>query len=179
VSGGPSDHGSDVPAEPRLRRYRPGDGPAVRAVHERALRDAGTDPADVPGNDDLHSIESAYLASDGEFLVVDCGTADDPEVVATGGYKPTDGREDGSPESETRTVELFRMAVAPERQGEGHGVRVLSGLERRAREHGFERVVLSTATRQDSAGFYAAHGYRETGRERYGEYELIGFEKRL
>ena len=178
MSGGPSDRGSDVPAEPRLRRYRPGDGPAVRAVHERALHDAGTDPADVPGNDDLHSIESAYLASGGEFLVVDCGTANDPEVVATGGYKPTERRE-GSSGSEPGTVELFRMAVAPERQGEGHGARVLAGLERRAREHGFERVVLSTAARQDSAGFYAAHGYHETGREPYGEYELIAFEKRL
>ena len=159
--------------ETRLRRYRPGDGPAVRAVHERALRDAGTDPADVPGNDDVERIGSAYLDAGGEFLVVDRGTAADPEVVATGGYRPVDERNGGE------TVELFRMAVAPEHQGEGHGARVLAGLERRAREDGFHRVVLSTAARQDSAGFYAAHGYRETGREGYGEYELVGFEKRL
>jgi predicted N-acetyltransferase YhbS len=163
--------------ESRLRRYRPGDGPAVRAVHERALRDAGTAPADVPGNEDLRHIESAYLESGGEFLVVDLGTAADPEVVATGGFKPA-AEGDTSGDGVT-TVELFRMAVAPEHQGEGHGGRVLSGLERRASERGFERVVLSTAVRQDSAGFYAAHGYRETGRERYGEYELIDFEKRL
>lgn len=158
--------------EPRLRRYRPGEGPAVRAVHQRALRDAGTDPADVPGNDDLRRVESAYLESGGEFLVVDLDTPEEQRVVATGGYKPVD-------DDATRTVELFRMAVAPEHQGEGHGSRILAGLERRARESGFERVVLSTAARQDSAGFYAAHGYRETGHEQYGEYELIGFEKRL
>jgi GNAT superfamily N-acetyltransferase len=164
--------GESGPAvEPTLRRYRPVDGPAVRAVHERALRDAGTDPADVPGNDDLRRIESAYLDAGGEFLVVDRGTPTEPEVVATGGYKPVEGR--------SGTVELFRMAVAPERQGEGHGARLLAGLERHARERGFERVGLSTAVRQDSAGFYAAHGYRETGRERYGEYELVRFEKRL
>ena len=161
--------------EPRLRRYHPGDGPAVRAVHERALRAAGTDPSDVPGTDDLRRVESAYLDAGGEFLVVDRGTAGDPEVVATGGYKPTSG--DG--EDEPRTVELFRMAVAPEHQGEGYGARVLTGLERRAHERGAERVVLRTAARQGSVGFYAAHGYRETGRERYGEYELVGFEKRL
>ena len=165
--------GPDSPPEPRLRRYRPGDGSAVRAVHERALRDAGTDPADVPGNDDLRRVESAYLGSGGEFLVVDCGTSEEPMVVATGGYRPAGG------DAGTGTVELFRMAVLPGRQGEGHGARVLSGLERRARERGVERVVLSTAARQGSAGFYAAHGYRETGREPYGEYELIGFEKHL
>jgi GNAT superfamily N-acetyltransferase len=170
VSGDP---GPGSAHDPRLRRYRPGDGPGVRAVHERALRDAGTDPADVPGNDDLRRVESAYLDVGGEFLVVDRGTPGEPEVIATGGYRPVDA--DRGP----RTVELFRMAVVPEHQGEGHGARVLSGLERRAREHGADRVVLSTAARQDSAGFYAAHGYRETGRERYGEYELVGFEKRL
>ncbi|MFC6940056.1 GNAT family N-acetyltransferase [Salinirubellus sp. GCM10025818] len=160
-------------ADPRVRRYRPGDGPAVRAVHERALREAGTDPDDVPGNDDLRRIERAYLDSGGEFLVVDLGTSGASEVVATGGYKPAEG------EGGTETVELFRMAVAPEHQGEGYGGRVLSALERRAKESGFERAVLSTAARQGSAGFYAAHGYRETGRERYGAYELVRFEKRL
>lgn len=161
---------------PRLRRYHQGDGPAVRSVHERALRDAGTDPADVPGNDDLERIEAAYFESGGEFLVVDCGTRTAPNVIATGGYRPVDGSVEDTGRG---TAELFRMAVAPERQGEGHGARVLSGLERRARGSGFERVVLSTAARQGSAGFYAAHGYHETGRERYGEYELIGFEKPL
>lgn len=168
MNGGPG-----TPSDPRLRRYRPGDGPAVRAVHERALRDAGTDPADVPGNDDLRRVESAYLGAGGEFLVVDLGISEERRVVATGGYRPADG--DGAP----RTVELFRMAVLPDHQGEGHGARVLAGLERRARESGFERVVLTTAARQGSAGFYAAHGYRKTGRKSYGEYELIEFEKRL
>ena len=159
--------------DPRIRRYRPGDGTAVRSVHERALREAGTDPEDVPDNDDLRRVERAYLGSGGEFLVVDLGTTGEPQVVATGGYKPAD--EDGG----TETAELFRMAVLPEFQGQGHGGRVLAGLERRAKDSGFERVVLSTAARQGSGGFYAAHGYRETGRERYGEYELVRFEKQL
>ncbi|MEF8840308.1 MAG: GNAT family N-acetyltransferase [Haloarculaceae archaeon] len=166
MSGGP---------HPGLRRYRPGDGPAVRAVHERALRAAGTDPADVSSNDDLRRVESASLDAGGEFLVVDRGTEADPEVVATGGYKPASGDGEEGP----RTVELFRMVVAPEHQGEGYGARVLVGLERRAHERGAEQVVLTTAARQGSVGFYAAHGYRETGREWSGEYELVGFEKRL
>lgn len=159
----------------RVRRYRPGDGPAVRAVHERALRDAGTDPDDVPGNEDLWGIERAYFGSGGEFLVVDLGPSGEPEVVATGGYRP-EPVEGGRG---TETVELFRMAVAPGHQGEGYGGRVLSELERRASASGSQRVVLTTAARQGSAGFYAAHGHRETGREGYGEYELVRFGKLL
>jgi GNAT superfamily N-acetyltransferase len=161
--------------DPRIRRYQPGDGPAVRTIHERALREAGTDPDDVPGNDDLLRVECAYLDSGGEFLVVDLGTSGDSEVVAAGGYKPAPAEG----ERGTEVVELFRMAVAPEHQGEGHGSRLLSALERHARMDGVERAVLSTAVRQGSAGFYAARGYRETGRERHGEYELVRFEKRL
>ena len=53
----------------RLRTYDPRDEAAVRALHEWALRDAGVDPADVPGTDDLNAIEASYLDAGGEFVV--------------------------------------------------------------------------------------------------------------
>lgn len=151
----------------RLRRATNADSEAIIALHECALREAGTDPTDVPGTDDLHDVEGSYHDAGGVFYVVE---APDGAVVAMGGARPV----------EAGTVELFRVAVAPERQREGHGARILDALESFAREADHERVVLETAARQASATeFYPARGYRETGRRHHGEYELVAFEKRL
>jgi GNAT superfamily N-acetyltransferase len=172
----------------RLRRYEPDDGAAVRRLHERALADAGTDPADVPGTEDLRAIEATYLAAGGEFLVGLVSDAEaapavprvaDGALVAMGGYLPSEAGHD-----DERTVEgaaeLHRMRVAPAHQREGHGRRLLAALERRAREAGFERLLATTAARQRaSTRFYPAEGYTETGRSTHGDYELVHFEKRL
>ena len=52
----------------QFRRYDPRDEDAVWRLHEWAMEAAGTDPADIPGTEDLRRIESAYLDG-GEFLV--------------------------------------------------------------------------------------------------------------
>ena len=52
-----------------LREYDRRDADAVWRLHELALRDAGTDPADVPGTDDLRDVETAYLDVGGAFFV--------------------------------------------------------------------------------------------------------------
>jgi len=154
--------GSD---EPVVRRYEPGDEAAIRDVFERAMREAGTDPADIPGTRDLEWVEAAYVETGGEFLVVEVGG----EVVAIGGLVV-----DGD------VAELFRIAVDPAHQREGHGSRLLAALEDAARERGAERVVLTTASRQESAvAFYPKHGYEQTGSDRDGEYRLRHYEKRL
>jgi ribosomal protein S18 acetylase RimI-like enzyme len=155
----------DPPGEPVVRRYEPGDEPAVKRVFQRAMRDAGTDPADVPGTQDLDWVEAAYLDHGGEFLVVEA----DGAVVATGGLVV-----DGD------VGELFRVAVDPDHQRAGHGSRLLAALEDAARERGAERMVLTTAQRQDAAvDFYPDHGYEQTGHDRHGEYHLSHFAKRL
>lgn len=150
-----------------LRRYRPADRDAVWRLHDRALRDAGTGPDDVPGVDDLDRVEQAYLR-DGEFLVVD---VPDGEVVAMGGIRV---------DADGATAEVRRMRVAPDRQRDGLGSLILHGLQRAARDRGVERIVLTTAARQTAATrFYPARGYQEMGRRRAGTYELVRFEKRL
>ena len=154
--------GSD---EPVVRRYEPGDEAAIRDVFERAMREAGTDPADIPGTRDLKWVEAAYVETGGEFLVVEVGG----EIVACGGLGV-----DGD------VAELFRVAVDPTHQREGHGSRLLEALETAARDRGAERVVLTTAGRQKSAvAFYPKHGYEGTGIDRDGEYRLRHFAKRL
>ena len=148
-----------------VRRYRPSDADAVRRLHERVLRDAGTDPADVPGTDDIENVEAAYIDSGGEFLVVE----DDGEVVAIGGLKV-----DGT------AGELFRMRVAVDRQGEGIGSELLAALEDAARERGVETLTAETARRQRNAvHFYPANGYEPVDTSPRGEYTLIDYEKDL
>ncbi|MCC5854767.1 MAG: GNAT family N-acetyltransferase/hotdog fold thioesterase [Idiomarina sp.] len=49
------------------------------------------------------------------------------------------------------------MAVAPERQGEGHGVTLIHALEMLALEQGAERVIINS--RDNTLGFYVRCGY--------------------
>ncbi|QGA84138.1 GNAT family N-acetyltransferase [Halomicrobium sp. LC1Hm] len=176
-------------SELTLRQYDPRDAHAVWELHEWAMRVAGTDPADVPGTDDLRAIETQYLDAGGAFLVGIGDGEDDsdaavPEtfdgpVVAMGGLLPSESGHD-----DERTVpgaaELHRMRVAPPMQGRGHGRDLLAALERRAAQLGFETLLATTAVRQEAAArFYPAAGYREVDRSVQGEYELIHFEKTL
>jgi GNAT superfamily N-acetyltransferase len=189
---------ADASTDLTLRPYDPRDAAAVWTLHEWALSDAGTDPAAVPGTDDLRRVESAYLDAGGAFLVGVVPTdapagereSDDrfdrrpPEtfdgrLVAMGGSVPT---ESGRAEERAvdDAVELHRMRVAPTHQRRGYGRAVLYALEDEARDAGFGRVLATTARRQQSAvAFYPSEGYREVGRSSAGEYELIHFEKEL
>lgn len=178
----------------RFRRYAAPDRDAVVALNEWALRDAGVDPADIPGNDDLHDVETAYIEAGGTFLVGVVAAAErrgrqpqiashrslstgDGVVVAMGGYLPSEaGYED------ERTVpggaELHRMRVAPSRQGEGHGRRLLDELERRARTDGFDPLLATTSRRQQRAlELYPDAGYERVGTSTHGAFDLIHFEK--
>jgi GNAT superfamily N-acetyltransferase len=184
----------DAESDLTLRAYDTRDAEAVWTLHEWALSDAGTDPADVPGTDDLRRIESAYLDTGGAFLVgvipADSptdGTAFDrrpPEtfdgrLVAMGGFVPTDsGR--AEERSVGGAVELHRMRVAPTHQRRGYGRVLLHALETEARDAGFGLVLATTATRQAAAvEFYPREGYRAVDRSSAGAYELVHFEKEL
>jgi ribosomal protein S18 acetylase RimI-like enzyme len=182
--GGTGDGGVGV----EFRRFDPSrdDPAALHALHERALRDAGTDADDVPGTDDLDRIPEVYLEG-GEFLVGEADGAVPSGIVTMGGFRPASDLPAGGHEGFTggeadpaTAVELFRIAVAPEAQGRGLGAAVLSELERRAAEAGFEWVVLTTAARQRAGvELYRSRGYEAVDRIQQGEYELVRFEKEL
>ncbi|MFB6156905.1 MAG: GNAT family N-acetyltransferase [Haloferacaceae archaeon] len=162
----------------RLRRYEPCDAAAAWTLHERALRDAGTDPDDVPGTDDLRDVPGTYLADGGEFLV-----GIDPDAPAAGDRRTRDGAlvaMGGFLPGADGAAELRRIRVAPRCQRRGHGRRLVTELERRAADRGFERVVATTAARQRAAvAFYRSMGYDEVDRTTAGGYELVRFERRL
>jgi ribosomal protein S18 acetylase RimI-like enzyme len=185
-------HGDAADAANRVdfRQYDPRDQDAVLELHEWAMAEAGTDPEDIPGTEDLQQIEETYLTA-GDFVVgtVPADEARDehgdlPEtvdgaLVAMGGFLPSEeGHEDER--SVAGAAELHRMRVAPTHQRQGIGRRLLAELEARIQRQGFETVVATTASRQaSSVAFYPAAGYREVDRSTYGEYELIHFEKSL
>jgi GNAT superfamily N-acetyltransferase len=100
-----------------------------------------------------------------------------------GGFVPTaagHADERAVADDGTGTAELHRMRVAPPRQREGHGQRLLERLETQARALGFQRLLATTSRRQTAAvAFYPAHGYRQVDESTHGEYDLVHFEKSL
>ncbi|SDJ90805.1 thioesterase domain-containing protein, putative [Ferrimonas sediminum] len=79
------------------------------------------------------------------------GVDDAGTVVATGRVHPL---------SPSRG-QIRYMAVAPERQGQGLGARLLAALEQAAQQAGLEVVELQA--REAQLGFYLAQGYRDIG----------------
>lgn len=62
-------------------------------------------------------------------------------------------------------VLIYSIAVAPERQGEGHGVALLAFAEQQARVWGLFEVRLYTNSRMErNIKLYTAQGYREVGK---------------
>jgi ribosomal protein S18 acetylase RimI-like enzyme len=149
-----------------IRRYREADHDAVWALHNLALNRVGAHGGNGAWDDDLHHVQEVYLDAGGEFLV---GTLAG-RIVAMGGISRVDGGR----------AKVRRMRVHPDVQRRGLGSAILRALEARAAELGYRTLFLDTTTRQTAAqAFYTGHGYREVGRDRYGEFELILYEKEL
>ena len=85
------------------------------------------------------------------------------QPIAIGAYK----------EYDNDTVEMKRMFTLPEHRGKGIGYKILSELEKWAKEEGYTRAVLETGYLQkDAIHLYQKAGYEIT--ENYGQY--IGVE---
>ncbi len=147
-----------------MRRYRAGDREPVWRLHNVAMRGAGIHLGGGAWYDDLHEIENAYLRNGGEFLV---GTLNG-EVVAMGAVKKT----------AADRAEIKYMRVDPGFQRRGFGQAILSALERRAAELGYEALHLDTAVRQKAARrLYESNGYREVRRGKKGHIGCVFYEK--
>jgi ribosomal protein S18 acetylase RimI-like enzyme len=149
-----------------LRRYQESDAATVWRLHEDGLRQMNANAGHGPWDDDLRSIQAAYLDSGGDFFV---GVVEG-EVVAMGALRRVSG-----------TIgEVKRMRVDIRFQRQGFGRTMLQRLEERARELGYRTLRLDTTVTQVPAQhLYRSSGYREVGRTHLGGQELILFERQL
>ena len=129
----------------RIRPYQAGDKDAVIALVNDTLQEI----FGVPGHglDDLHDIPRNYRH--GVFLVAE----DENAIIGTAATYPVDGK----------TWRLKRMYVRTHARGTGTARQLLEAVERYAKEHGAERMMLTTTSEMTAAHrFYEKHGYRKT-----------------
>ncbi|GAC1484037.1 MAG: GNAT family N-acetyltransferase [Ktedonobacteraceae bacterium] len=135
-------------------------------MHVHAIQQTGAYLGRGPWDDDVYAIEEAYLNNQGEFLIGEW----DGIFVAMGALHRT------SPER----AEIKRMRVHSNYQGRGFGQLILSELETHARTLGYKTLHLDTSVLQVPAQkLYEKNGYREVGRDRYQDLEVILYEKQL
>jgi putative acetyltransferase len=135
-----------------LRDALPGDEPHVRHVVFSVLREYGLEP-DPGGTDtDLDDLASSYAARGGVFRVVLDGAG---SIVGCGGLYPLNAEE----------AEVRKMYLLPTTRGHGLGRTLLEQLIGVARERGFSRVVLETASvLKEAIALYRRFGFVETCR---------------
>jgi putative acetyltransferase len=133
---------------PRLRRATAADADAAFALVDATLREFGlrSDPQDTDA--DLADFEANYYSRGGDFAVLIEETG---KLVGTCGLFPV----------EPGVVELRKMYLASTLRGHGQGRRLLEWAFARARELGFRRMTLETATAlQDAIALYERNGFR-------------------
>jgi len=145
----------------QLRRATAADSAAGRALIHAVLAEFGLQPDPAGTDADLADLAAPYFSHGGDFVVlVDPAGA----ILGTCGLFPLG---DGG-------VELRKMYLAPALRGRGQGRRLLDWALTRARELGFRRMTLETATvLRDAIALYERNGFRrECGGAHSGRCDL-------
>jgi putative acetyltransferase len=143
-----------------VRDAEPADRDAIRALVTETLAEFGF-PIEPKGIDaDLEDITASYQDRGGTFRVV-VDDDDDATIVGCGGLYPLDASR----------VELRKMYFRPEARGRGLGRDLLIDLIACAKDSGFERIELETASNLTAAirlyqgfGFIESQGPKHSGR---------------
>lgn len=151
----------------RIRRYAPADHATVLTLHQEGLAQVGLRPGDgVYYDDDLADVEGVYLRAGGEFLVGEVAG----EIAAIGGLRRVTDR----------VAEMVRLRVRPDQQGRGYGAAVVTVLEERAVELGYQALRADTTVKQPVAmELYRSSGWQELDRRVTGPTVTVYFGKRL
>ena len=130
-----------------IREAARGEEPSIRAVVFSVLEEYGL-PPDHSGTDaDLDDVISNYAARGGCFRVV---VSPENEIVGCGGFRPTNAEE----------VEVRKMYLLRQARGRGFGRQLLCDFVEIARERGFKRVVLETASvLKEAIALYKQNGF--------------------
>lgn len=124
------------------------DTDGIKGVVFGVLIEYGLEPDSGSTDEDLESIDDHYWKKGGYFGVVEEGSC----IVATLGLYRIDGS----------TCELRKMYALPSQRGKGLGKSLMEFALTKAREMGFKRVVLETASPlKEAIGLYKRFGFRE------------------
>ena len=161
----------------KIRRYQAQDNEAVKEMHYAGIMqmiemDPDTERRDVPSQDmpfidsDLDNIEDVYINNHGDFLV---GIQGD-EIVVIGAIRKVSAT----------CGEIKRIRVRRECQRQGYGQTILLKLIERARELGYQELILDTSLYNPPAQqLFQKCGFVETSRGKIGPYDLVIYKKKL
>jgi len=149
-----------------IRRYTRRDHDQVVRLHYHALNDSGANAGPGEWDEDLNNIEQVYFDNGGEFLVLEI----DKSIIGMGGLLRVNDT----------TAEIKRMRIQPEYQRRGWGQILLTELERRARDLGYDKLILDTSIKLTAAQkLYERNGYKRIGVSGEGDFKIILYEKNI
>lgn len=133
------------------------DGKRIRALIYSVLEEYGLVPEPGGTDADIENVEENYLGRGGVFEVLEDAQGN---LLGTVGLYPMPPAE---PSVNEETVELRKMYFAPELRGRGWGKKTLTRMIERARELGFKRIYLETASPlKEAIGLYQSFGFTKT-----------------
>lgn len=125
----------------------------ITALVSNVLEEFGLQIDPLETDADLQDIEGNYLKAGGAFELIEDGLGN---LLGTVGLYPVD----------ESTCELRKMYFVPQARGRGLGKYILERAIARARELGFEKVVLETASVLKAANhIYVKYGFRPLYKE--------------
>jgi putative acetyltransferase len=131
-----------------IRAANNADSEAVKLVVFSVLKEYGLSPDSSSTDKDLENIEENYFAQGGYFGVVEI----DNSIVATVGLHMVD----------ENTCELRKMYSLPSQRGKGLGKSIIAFALSKAKELGYNRVILETASPlKEAIGLYKKYGFKE------------------
>lgn len=133
---------------PRLRPATNADLEPIQDLVYGVLAEYGLKPDPASTDADLGDIEQSYFARGGAFHVLE---AENGAIIGAYGLYRMD----------SDTCELRKMYLRREHRGHGLGKRLLDHALAQARERGFRRVVLETASvLKEAIALYESYGFR-------------------
>ena len=141
--------GMEKKAWPRLRPANNRDCENIASLVYGVLREYDLTPDPACTDADIKDIESSYFVRGGTFIVLE---AEDGSIIGAYGLYPVD----------EHTCELRKMYLQKAHRGKGLGKLLLEDALSKARQLGFERMVLETASvLKEAIALYKSYGFVE------------------
>lgn len=132
----------------KIRPATNADSNAIKFVVFSVLQEYGLSPDPSTTDKDLEDVEKTYFSKGGYFGVVE----ENDQIVATLALH----------QETATTCELRKMYCIAANRGKGLGKKMLAFSIEKAKELGFSRIILETASPlKEAIGLYKKYGFRE------------------